>query len=339
MDTPIEGLLFGTCVGDALGLPAEGLSRSRIQRRWGGIWKMRLVGPYGLLSDDTEHTVMVALSLLRHGNDVDAFQRDLARRLRWWFAALPPGTGLATARACIKLWLGFSPKRSGVFSAGNGPAMRSAIIGAYFPGDEVRRTSFVTASTLLTHTDPKALVAARAIAEAAAWQVRKAADDELGVCLRRLSQDEPWQLLMRAFQDATAESITVDEFAGRLGLTKGVSGYAYHTVPVALYGWFRHRNDFKGGLESLLHCGGDTDTVGAIAGGLLGLSVGEKGIPRDWLDRVADWPVSVERLRKLAHCFTGNGPSPFRWWHALAMPFRNLFMLVVVLVHGFRRMV
>ena len=62
---------------------------------------------------------------------------------------------MATARACLKLWLGFSPERSGVYSAGNGPAMRSALIGAYFCEDQDMIERFVTASTRLTHTDPR----------------------------------------------------------------------------------------------------------------------------------------------------------------------------------------
>ena len=75
-----------------------------------------------MISDDTEHTLMVAQSLLKHPDDADAFARSLAWRLRWWVLGLPAGVGLATARACLKLWLGFSPERSGIWSAGNGPA-------------------------------------------------------------------------------------------------------------------------------------------------------------------------------------------------------------------------
>ncbi len=58
------GLLLGGAVGDALGLPAEGLSRRAIQRRWIGRWKMRLAFGYGMISDDTEHALMVATSLV-----------------------------------------------------------------------------------------------------------------------------------------------------------------------------------------------------------------------------------------------------------------------------------
>ena len=126
------GVLLGTAVGDSLGLPAEGLSRQTIQRRWRGEWQQRLVFGHGMCSDDTEHTFLVAQSLLTHPDDPGAFQRCLAWKLRLWLLGLPAGIGLATARAILKLWVGFPPSRSGVFSAGNGPAMRSAILGAYF---------------------------------------------------------------------------------------------------------------------------------------------------------------------------------------------------------------
>src|SRR5271170_3707275 len=149
------GLLLGTAVGDALGLPAEGLSRGRIQRMWRGQWRHRFLFGHGMVSDDTEHTLFVAQALLTHPDDVSAFQRCFAWKLRLWLLGLPAGIGLATLKAILKLWLGFSPDRSGVWSAGNGPAMRSAMIGAYFVDDAQKRRAFISAATRLTHTDPK----------------------------------------------------------------------------------------------------------------------------------------------------------------------------------------
>ena len=60
------GVLLGTAVGDALGLPAENLSPEQIRRRWKGEWRMRLWFGRGMISDDTEHTLMVAHALLCH---------------------------------------------------------------------------------------------------------------------------------------------------------------------------------------------------------------------------------------------------------------------------------
>ena len=168
----LAGILLGTAVGDSVGLPAEGLSPRRRQRLLPGPWRHRFLVGRGMISDDTEHTLMVAQSLLKHPDDAAAFGRSLAWRLRWWFLGLPAGVGLATARACLKLWLGFPPDRSGVYSAGNGPAMRSALLGAYFFDDQDMIERFVTASTRLTHTDPRALTGALAVARLAAWAVQ-----------------------------------------------------------------------------------------------------------------------------------------------------------------------
>src|SRR5689334_12933345 len=106
LEDQFAGVLLGTAVGDALGLPAENLSPGRIRRWWKGQWRMRLVFGRGMISDDTEHTLMVAQALLSDSTDPRAFQRALGRKFRWWFAALPGGVGLATAKACLRLWLG-----------------------------------------------------------------------------------------------------------------------------------------------------------------------------------------------------------------------------------------
>ena len=164
MNDRLAGILLGTAVGDAWGLPAEGLSPRRRNRLMPGPWRHRLVFGHGMVSDDTEHTLFVAQSLLRHPDDDDAFGRRLAWHLRWWFAGLPAGIGLATARACLKLWMGFRPSASGVYSAGNGPAMRSAILGGYFHADRHAINAFVRASTTLTHNHPRAVTGAMAVA-------------------------------------------------------------------------------------------------------------------------------------------------------------------------------
>ena len=84
----LAGILLGTAVGDSVGLPAEGLSPRRRQRLLPGPWRQRFLFGRGMISDDTEHTLMVAQSLLKHPDDAAAFGRSLAWRLRWWFLGL-----------------------------------------------------------------------------------------------------------------------------------------------------------------------------------------------------------------------------------------------------------
>jgi len=164
MNSPILAVLVGTAVGDSLGLPAENLPPWKIQKRWPKSWSQRLVFGRGMVSDDTEHTVFVAQCLASNLPDARSFQQKLGWKLRWWLLCLPAGIGFATLRAILKLWIGFPTTSSGVFSAGNGPSMRSAIIGVYFRADEKKIREYISASTRLTHTDPKAEVAALAVA-------------------------------------------------------------------------------------------------------------------------------------------------------------------------------
>ena len=340
-----EGVLLGTAVGDALGLPAENLSPGRIRRLWNGEWKMRFFFGRGMISDDTEHTLMVAQSLLSHSDNPEAFQHSLAWKFRWWFAGLPGGVGLATAKACLKLWIGFPPGRSAVNSAGDGPAMRSAILGAFFADNPRRRREFVLASSRLTHKGWKAETAALAIGEAVALAVAtpgRLEVSQLFEALRLLSREEEWQECLEKMESALKRNDPVQEFAHSLGSNNGVSGYALHAVPVALYAWCRYQSDFRSALIAVLECGGDTDTVGAMVGALCGASCGPDGIPQEWLDAVIEWPRSIEFMRTVARRLAEQKkcPQPLGeiryFWPGLVL--RNMMFLVIVILHGFRRL-
>ena len=254
---------------------------------------------------------------------------------------------MATARACVKLWLGFLPHRSGVFSAGNGPAMRSAVIGGYFHDKPDMLRQFVLASTQLTHNDPKAAIGGSG-AQLAAWAVEHDATSSPGIrkiaaMLTELAPDDrEWLGLNEQMASANTSGVSVTDFACSLGLHKGVTGYVFHTVPVAVYAWLRHYGDFRGTVEAVLDCGGDTDTVGAIAGALAGATVGAAKIPEDLLRGLIDWPRSARLLRAVAGrlgepCRSARplGEVSYPW--PAVFP-RNVFFLVVVLFHGFRRL-
>jgi len=339
------GLLLGTAVGDALGLPAENLSTEKIRKRWNGRWKMRFIFSKGMVSDDTEHTLMVAQALLEQPENATEFERALAWKFRWWFAGLPGGVGLATAKACIKLWMGFSPGKCAVISAGSGPPMRSAIIGAYFATEPEQRKAFVLASTRLTHRSWQAETAALAVAESVALALTNQHRDDANVLdvLATLSGESEWQNITSRIKTSLAAGHSVSDFVGGLNLKRGVTGYSLHVVPVALYAWLRHPDDFRTALSTALDCGGDTDTVGAIVGALSGSVVGKTGIPIDWLNGVWEWARSVSFMEKVAAKLAGQqssrkpAGSVSCFWPAIIL--RNVFFLGVVLIHGFRRLV
>lgn len=330
MDTAdsVLGSLLGGAAGDALGLPYEGLSPDRAARLLGPADRMRLVFGRGMVSDDTDHARMTLEALCRQPRDADAFARDLGRRLRWWLAALPGGIGSATLRATVRLWLVFPPSRSGVNSAGNGPAMRAAVLGAAI-GDPDRLTAFVTASTRLTHTDARALHGALVVALGA--RCARDGSDFLATC-----RDHP--LLTGTEMLALVERAVAH---GVEGHERGVSGFVMHTVPVAAALWLAHPRDLRAALTAAVELGGDADTLAAIVGGVVGAGVGAAGVPRDWLGRIWGWPHTTARLTRLAEraAVAATSGEPGRPPGVLpgATLGRNLVLLVVVLAHAARR--
>lgn len=331
----ILGSLLGTAVGDALGLPYEGMSRERV-RAFGEI-RHRFMGQRGMFSDDTEHTLMLAAAMHAHRDDMKAFQRSFAWKLRGWLLGLPAGVGLSTAKAILRLWLGFPPSKSGVRSAGNGAAMRSAIVGAFWADDDAKRREFALAACRVTHTDPRAEESAILVAEAVALAANRIPTAEALNRLRPFVTSEIMKEQFEVLEQTLSENNSVSEFATRMGCGYGVSGFAPHTVAVALFAWLRHRDDFETAVRSVIECGGDTDTVAAITGGICGAEVGEAGISHEWIDGICDWPRSVSHLREVAAALADNSkPMPRVFWPWVLL--RNVVFLAVVLLHGFRRL-
>jgi len=348
----IAGCILGTAVGDALGLACEGLSPARQERMFPELERYHLLPGRGMCSDDTEHTCMLAQSLLATGGCRDAeyhareLASDFAWRLRFWLLGLPAGVGFATARAILKLWLFIPPRWSGVYSAGNGPAMRSALLGVCFGGDPGYLRALVRAATRITHTDPKAEYAALAVALAAHLAAKGAPvtaaayREELA---RRLEPGgEELLALVSKVEQFLREGRSTREFAQSIGCSNGVTGYAYHTVPVALCAWLEHPGDFRGALIAAIRCGGDTDTVAAIVGAIAGSAAGREGIPPLWLSRLWEWPRTVRWMEGLAERLERSLATGFAQPEMpLSMAkllLRNVFFLAVVLFHGFRRL-
>jgi len=344
------GCLLGTAVGDSLGLPYEGLSPRRAAKLFPDVTRHHLVFGKGMVSDDTEHACFVAQALIRSRGDVKEFQKRLARSLRWWLLALPAGAGFATLRSIGKLWLGFSPQKSGVFSAGNGPSMRSPILGLVYGHDPEQLIQFVKASTEITHSDPKAYYAALAIALAtreSAGAATPTAERFLRMLKDLLPQEDAQELheLLQRAADSAANDETVADFAANIGSKKGISGYSYHTVPCVLQVWFGNAEDFERGLQDIIKAGGDTDTTGAIYGGIVGARTGKSGIPASWLSNIVEWPRTIGWIERLASAtataVTERGQSSIVKCPRYFVPgivLRNFFFLMIVLAHGFRRL-
>ncbi len=341
----IVGCILGTALGDALGLPYEGLPRKRAALMLGPPDRYRFFFGRGMISDDTEHTCMVAQSMIESGGDVDLFVKRFARRLRWWLLALPAGVGKTTAISCVKLWLGYSYEKSGVNSAGNGPAMRAAIFGAAIDNENLM-IRFVRASSSLTHRDPKAGFGAIAVALAAREsRQNETVDAERWLnALKRVlgnEHEELIELMQRAVSSVEVGESTQD-YCFSIGQSRGVSGYAYDTVPACIHAWLGHPRDLQRALTAIIECGGDADTTAAVVGGIVGSGVGQNGIPADLLRGLFEWPRSVRWMERLggvlADAMAQETAKKSPCVNPVAVLLRNVLFLSVVLFHGFRRL-
>ncbi len=351
------GCLLGTAIGDAIGLPFEGLSRGRVQRWLRGPLSHRFFFGRGFCSDDTEHTCMVAQALLTARAEsnqewyLHVFTQNLAWRMRLWLLGLPAGIGLATLKALLKQCLHPLGHVEGVFSAGNGPAMRSAILGVCHGHDPLLLRELVRASTRLTHTDPRAEEGAFAVAWAAycsSLPERITPEQFLSSLSDQLQspESEIFGAVSGAIHSVRQGEGSL-QYAHRIGCEKGVTGFVMHTVPVALHIWLSYPDNYSAAIETAVRCGGDTDTVGAIVGALVGTRVGQEGIPEQWIFNLWEWPRSrywlTELATRLAEVDGEDEKEKGKVKGALplnlpALLLRNVFFMIWVLVLGFRRL-
>lgn len=298
-----------------------------------------------MVSDDTEHACLTLQAIIRSAGREPEFTAALVRQLKLWLLSIPPGAGLATSRATLKLLLGFGPQRSGVPSAGNGPAMRATILGAVID-DPDQLQALVRTSTRMTHTDPRAEFGALIIANA----VRTARERNVtpGTFLEQmrggLSVPDARELIERieaAARSAESGETTVD-YAARRWSGRGIGGYMLDTVEGVLHACFRNPGDFGSAVTSVIRSGGDTDTTAAIVGGIIGARVGRAGIPTEWLVNLQDWPRTREWMERLAETAVNVVATGQSGRHsglpAYGLLPRNLLLLAVVLGHGFRRL-
>ncbi len=341
---PILGCLLGTAVGDAVGLRREGLSRRRATKMYGG----PPLGPdfilgRGMCSDDTEHTLMVGRSLVISAGHTGDFQREMARQLKRWLLTGPAGIGIGTLKACVRLLIGMDASRSGVQSAGNGPAMRSALLGVCAENEEHLK-QLVRASTRITHTDPRAEEGALLVARAAGLATRDPSvcpSDFLADAVSTIQGEELRQTLSQVVT-ALSRGVPTLQFAESQGWSGGVTGYVNQTVPAALYCWAHSPDDFRRCVENAVLLGGDTDSVAAITGAVCGANLGTNEVPKQWTDRLAEWPRTIRWMEQLARdlasmtqCRTAGQPPSMHW---LATVPRNFVFGTLVMAMGFRRL-
>jgi ADP-ribosyl-[dinitrogen reductase] hydrolase len=335
----LAGTLLGTALGDALRLPVEGMSARAVARRFGRVDRFRLLGRTGFVSDDTEQAALVAQSLARHPDDPGRCVQAFRRSLLGWFCRLPWGVGRATIRSCVRIAMGISP--SGVMSAGNGAAMRAAVVGTFFHDRPKERREFGRALAEVTHRDVRAVEGALYVAELAAACARCPRITDLVACqdqARRIVADTQLAEAIDRARGLALDGATTIEAARACGTL----GFVVHTLAFASFCFLSHGHDPMLALIEAVTAGGDSDSIGAILGGWLGALHGEAMLPGDLIRRIHDGPFGPTHLSALAACLgriREGRPCQVPRYSALSAFARNLALYPVILGHGFRMLV
>ena len=292
-----SGVILGQACGDALGVPYEFGCRALepLPRMLGGG-----LGGYapGEWSDDTQMAFCIARvsstgASLASSDALDA----IAEGFLDWYAASPPDVGILT-RAVLGSMSGTRGPGAGARlqhaaqayfertgrAAANGALMRTSVVALTRLLDRPATAAAATQVARLTHADPLAAESCVLWSEA----IRVAVLDgriavRSGLDLIDDSRRPQWALWLDQACAATDPSIFPD------------NGFTVTALQAALCAITATASDdpeahVVGALSLAVNAGHDTDTVAAIAGGLLGAAYGPSAFPEAWRAAVHGWP-------------------------------------------------
>jgi ADP-ribosyl-[dinitrogen reductase] hydrolase len=282
----IRGTILGTLVGDALGVPVEFNGRSSLDRdpvsgmRGFGTWNQ----PPGTWSDDGAMALATTDALATHGWDPVAMMDGFLRWYdeAWWTAHHAVfDIGGATRAAIIDYRINRDVSdcgRTDENANGNGSLMRLAPVSAWLAGgSSAERIALAGAASALTHAHVRSRLCC---AYHALWfaAVQAGADirSAAGKAAQRLHREVP-------ADERTQLARLLDGSALDLAREAVVSGgYVVSTLEASLWCLARH-DSFDRAVLAAVNLGGDTDTTGAVAGGMAGWLYGAEAIPQPWI--------------------------------------------------------
>ena len=291
------GALAGLALGDALGMPTQAMSPQQIQMVYGqvtGLVDGDKSQPYapgmaaGSVTDDTEQALLIASLLLKgHGSGLNLDASEFSQALlAWEDSMIERGSldllGPSTKAALERVRAGENPLRVGGEGTTNGAAMRVTPIGiAASTSDRQLFADAVWSSCQVTHATRQGFQSAALVAAAVSLGIDAGAADVTDLLwkavafVRSLPERGAWSpepdvvaATHRALKLAAQPSSSLEWLAGQIG-TSVASAQA---IPMAFA--LLARDPSPRALLQAANLGGDTDTIGAIAGAILGASLG-----------------------------------------------------------------
>ena len=277
--------IIGFIVGDALGVPVEFYSRSELEEE--PVVNMREYGTYnqpkGTWSDDSSMTIATMTSIInKKGVDYTNMMNEF---IKWMDNAehTPHGEvfdiGSTTSRGLNRYKSGYGALEAGGRSThdnGNGSLMRILPL-AYLSGIDYETVENVSA---LTHGHERSKIACVLYVEIARSML---SEDGLTI-------DEHIERSNAKIMDYYKDCEELEHF-NRIfkndfsdGIRSG--GYVIDTIETVIY-CLRNTSSYEEAVLKAINFGIDTDTNGAICGGLAGIYYGYDSIPTYWIEEIA----------------------------------------------------
>ncbi|CAN5679645.1 ADP-ribosylglycohydrolase family protein [soil metagenome] len=284
------GAVLGVQAGDSLGATLEFMDAAAIAERHPGVLRDIVGGgpfnwPAGAPTDDTDLTWAVAQGYLdvapaaatdaAAGPDgTAAVVRAVGERMLEWFDGDPRDIGGTTRSALSAVRRTGDPTTSGRTddsSQANGSLMRTMAVAVARLNRPAERKADARAVSAITHAHPVCLDACEIYCDLAVALIRGASPDE---AVSEALGASPSPEISAVVEQAWAASAVAD-------LPGPHGGYVLWSLRLAV--WALHQEtSLEDTLVAVLDTGGDTDTNGAIAGGLLGAHHGAAAIPDRW---------------------------------------------------------
>lgn len=283
----VKGSIYGIAAGDALGAPCEFLPPMSIMSTLGTHQTMKASRGWavGEFTDDTWLTLATARAYENYRTSgLNPTAAGAAMVI--WARVLGKGIGGMTACALGNLASG----RSTVFEsghkalqsrpnqgAGNGSLMRCASTGLMHSTAEI--DIIIKESAILseiTHADPRCVAACVGYNIILAHVMEeKPFDEALKTALAAIKPiNEETYIITEDVLNGGKYTFSIDDMKQQ--------GYVLLTYERALIA-LRDGKNFRDPLVDIVNEGGDADTNGAVAGGLLGAKFGYSAIPSDWV--------------------------------------------------------
>lgn len=284
----VHGMLAGVAVGDALGMPTEFLDPPTIAAWYGRITGLRRADarhphhalPAGAVTDDTDHTLLLADLVIAHGT---VEPRAFAERLLAWGTSERVTShrfvGPATLRTLEALKAGVPVADVPRNGTSNGAAMRVAPLAIAFPDRDALEAQ-VVASSAVSHFTRRAISGAMAMAFALSEALAPDPDiDTIAAAAqegaRRGLRHGAWTWtppIDRRIDHALRWARTLDRAAllDHLFDLIGVDMVADENVPDAFALAAASGGDPMEAMTMAANLGGDSDTLASMVGALCG---------------------------------------------------------------------